>query len=218
MQTCQLLYCKAASWYGLRTYSTRDECHSAVTVIVCSVVTSQASERRVFLVLCPFLPSTGGTSLELLRVLIPQKLSTWQWNTAFWRTWRIQLSKKVFLFLRVRPWKHLALRDQPSVNLLQAAQYFIPSVPEGLHSWLNNPTCAEAQQPWAFQQGHWRALEKGTLLSTQAASGVAGMTGSFPSEDGKFHLLSSFCSLKYRAWQLLLSYIIFTLHQCFLEV
>lgn len=96
----QLLYCKATSWCGLSIYSTQHDLSlccdcQCLWSALWSALWSLSKLQRDFLLLCPFLPSTGSTSLVLLPVLMLQNLSTWKWNTAFWRTRRIQLKKSL---------------------------------------------------------------------------------------------------------------------------
>lgn len=81
--------CRHVSFYAVRlclgvdSVSTVHKMTATVLWLSVSALWSLPElQREIFLLLCPFLLSTGGRSLELLPVLIPQKLSTWQWNTA----------------------------------------------------------------------------------------------------------------------------------------
>lgn len=138
---------------------------------------------------------------------------------------KLQISRKIFLFLHMRPEKHLALRPYSRMGI---STHFAAGC-SVLHwcdlvsardSALDTATpCVQRISSVMFvQQSHWRALERGALLSTQAAPAASGRTESSAPEDGMFHLLGSLCSMRCHTWHLPLSYLICRLHcYCRLE-
>lgn len=117
-------------------------------VSVCSLLTSQASGR--------ILPPALSLFTQYIWYIIraspcshPSKLSTWQWNTAFWKTKSIQLRRNSSssCMWGLKSTQHWGISLQ-SVCCRLLSTLLLDS--KGHHSWHDNPICEEAQQPWAF--------------------------------------------------------------------